>query len=107
VLAVLPEQNVHDRTIAAGVTLLHRKLPGVDKVHPCIVVAVRIFRLSDGKQIGVFVPDPCSYAKNALVWHDTWEAFSAEEKQAALATLQEHSLERIRKALVELNLSDK
>ncbi|SRR5258708_852602 len=107
VLVVLPEENAHDRTLGSGVTLLHRKLPGVDKVHPCIVGVVRVFRVSDGKRIGASVLEPCSYARNTLVWHETWEAFSDEEKQAALAALQEQSLERIRKALVELKLSDR
>jgi hypothetical protein len=106
VLIVLPEENVHDRSLGSGVTLLHRKLPGVDKVHPCIVGTVRVFRASDGKQIGASVIEPCSYARNTLVWHDTWDAFSDEEKQAALAALQEQSLERIRKALVDLKLCD-
>jgi hypothetical protein len=106
VLVVLPEENVHDRSLGSGVTLLHRKLPGVDKVHPCIVGTVRVFRASDGKQIGASVIEPCSYARNTLVWHDTWDAFSDEEKQAALAALQEQSLERIRKALVDLKLCD-
>jgi hypothetical protein len=68
---------------------------------------VRVFRVSDGKRIGASVIEPCSYARNMLVWHDTWESFSDEEKQAAVAALQEQSLERIRKALVELKLSDK
>jgi hypothetical protein len=107
VLVVLPEENVHDRSLGSGVTLLHRKLPGVDKVHPCIVGAVRVFRVSDGRRIGAEVIDPCSYARNNLVWRDTWDAYSAEEKQVALAALQEQALERIRKALVELKLSDK
>ena len=107
VLVVLPEENVHDRSIGSGVTLLHRKIPGVDKVHPCVVGAVRVFRVSDGKQIGVSVLEPCSYARNTLVWHDTWDAFSDEEKKATLAALQEHSRERLRSALVSLKLSDK
>jgi hypothetical protein len=63
--------------------------------------------VSDGKQIGVSVLEPCSYARNTLVWHDTWDAFSDEEKKATLAALQEHSLERLRSALVSLKLSDK
>jgi hypothetical protein len=107
VLVVLPEENVHDRSLGSGVTLLHRKIPGVDKVHPCIVGAVRVFRVSDWKQIGAHVLEPCSYARNTLVWHDTWEAFSDEEKQATLAALQEHALERLRLALLELKLNDK
>jgi hypothetical protein len=107
VLVVIPEENVHDRSLGSGVTLLHRKLPGLDKVHLCIVGMVRVFRVSDGKRIGASVIEPCSYARNTLVWHDTWEAFSVEEKQAALAALQEQSLERTRKALVELKLRDK
>jgi hypothetical protein len=107
VLVVLPEENVHDRALGSGVTLLHRKIPGVDKVHPCIVGAVRVFRVSDGKRIGAEVIDPCSYARNTLVWHDTWDAYSDDEKQAALNALQNQSLERIRKALVELKLRDK
>jgi hypothetical protein len=106
VLVVLPEENVHDRTLGSGVTLLHRKLPGVDKVHPCIVGAVRVLRASDGKQIGAHVLDPCSYARNTLVWHNTWDAFSDEEKKAALAALQENALERLKLALVSLKLSD-
>jgi hypothetical protein len=107
VLAVLPEENVHDRSIGAGVTLLHRKIPGVDKVHPCTVVAVRVFRVSDGKQIGVSFADPCSYARNSLVWHDSWEGFSEEEKQATLTALEEFALQHLRSALVSLHLSNK
>jgi hypothetical protein len=106
VLVVAPQENVHDRSLGAGMTLLHRKLPGVDKVHPCTLVAVRVFRVSDGKQIGFAVPDPCIYARNTLVWHDTWDAFSDEEKKATLAALQKYSLERLRSALVSLKLSD-
>jgi hypothetical protein len=107
VLVVLPEENVHDRSLGSGVTLLHRKIPGVDKIHPCVVGAVRVFRVSDGKPIGASVLEPCSYARNTLVWHDNWAGFSDEEKQATLAALQEHSLERLRSALVSLKLSDK
>jgi len=107
VLIVMPEENVHDRTLGSGVTLLHKKALGLDRVHPCIVGAMRLFRVSDSKQIGASVLEPCSYAKNSLVWHDTWEAFSDEEKQTTLAALQEHSLERVRLALVELKLNDK
>lgn len=107
VLAVLPEENVHDRTLAAGVTLLHRKLPGVDKVHPCTIAAMRVFRVSDGKQIGVYVPDPCGYAKNTLVWHDSWAEYLDEEKQATLTALQEFAQRQLRSALVSLELGEK
>ena len=106
VLIVLPQANAHDETIAPGITLLHRKLPGVDKVHPCDVVAARIYRVSDRRQIGFATPDPCNYAKYTQIWHNSWDEFSAEEKEATLDALQEFTLIQLRSALVKMKLTD-
>jgi hypothetical protein len=105
-LVVLPEENVHDRSLGSGVTLWRRKIPGVDKVYPCAVVAIRVFRTADGKQIGFTTPDPC-VKPEALVWHDSWTEFSDEERQATLAALQAFAEQQLRSALVSLKLTEK
>ena len=107
VLIVLPQANPQDHTIAPGITLLHCKALGLDKVHPCNVVTARIFRLSDGGQIGFATPDPCNYAKNTQIWHDTWAEFADDEKKTTLDALQEFTLIQLRSALVKMKLTDR
>jgi hypothetical protein len=107
VLIVLPQANPQDQTIAPGITLLHRKALGLDRVHPCDVVAARLYRVSDEHQIGFATPDPCNYAKNTKIWHDTWAEFSDDEKKATLEALQEFTVGQLRSALVKMKLMDR
>jgi hypothetical protein len=52
VLAVLPEASSGADYLAPGPTLSRRKLPDFDKSWACNGMALDIFRISDGKQIG-------------------------------------------------------
>jgi hypothetical protein len=107
VLAVIPEQSVPDRAIVGGVMLVRQKRLGVDRVNPCAGIVVRVWRVSDGKQIGFTVPDPCNFDQIAPVWHDSWGEFSDQEKQATLAALGDFVGQRLKAALIHLKLRDK
>jgi hypothetical protein len=104
VLAVLPEGNVHDRSIVPGAILLRRKLPGVDKLYPCNGMTLRIYRVADGRQIGYEVPSACSDRPQPLVWHDIWADFTAEEKHVTLDAVQSYIQEQVAAALVTVNV---
>ena len=105
VLAVLPEENVHDSSIVPGAILLRRKLPGVDKLYPCNGMTLRMFRVSDGKQIAYAVPSACSDMPKALVWHDKWTDFTVDEKRVTLDAVVSYIHEQVRSALVTVNVS--
>jgi hypothetical protein len=76
-------------------------------VNPCAGMVVRVWRVSDGKQIGFTAPDPCNFEQNSPVWHDRWGEFSDEEKQATLTTLGDFVGQQLKSALVTLKLRDK
>jgi hypothetical protein len=79
----------------------------VDRIYPCGGIIVRVWRVSDGKQIGFTAPDPCDLNDKLPAWHDKWEEFSDAEKQATLTDLQDFVIERMNSALLHLKLRDK
>jgi len=105
VLAVLPEENVHDSSIVPGAILLRRKLPGVDKLYPCNGMALRMYRVADGRQIGFAVPSACSDTPKALVWHDAWTDFTTDEKSMTLDAVKFYIRQQVGMALVSVNIS--
>ena len=105
VLAVLPEANVHDSSIVPGAILLRRKLPGVDRVYPCNGMVLRMSRVSDGRQIGFAVPSACSDMPKALVWHDAWADFTADEKRVTLDAVKSYIHQQVGTALGTANIS--
>jgi hypothetical protein len=107
VLVVIPEQSVPDRAIVGGVMLVRQKRLGVDRVYPCAGMVVRVWRVSDGKQIGFTAPDPCDFEQSSPHWHDKWEDFSDEEKQATLTSLGDFVGQRLKTALIRLKLREK
>jgi hypothetical protein len=107
VLAVIGEQSAPDHTIVGGLMLVRQKKLGVDRLNPCAGMVVRIWRVSDGKQIGFTIPDACNFDQSSPVWHDKWEEFSDAEKQATLASLEDFAVERMNSALIHLKLRDK
>ena len=91
-------------TIVPGAILLRRKLPGVDKLYACNGMALRMYRVADGRQIGFAVPSACSDTPNALVWHDAWADFTADEKQRTLEAVQSYIHQQVGTALVTVNI---
>jgi len=107
VLAVVAEPSVPDPALVGGVMLVREKRLGVDRIYPCGGIIVRVWRVSDGKQIGFTAPDPCDLNDKLPAWHDKWEEFSDAEKQATLTDLQDFVIERMNSALLHLKLRDK
>jgi hypothetical protein len=104
VLAVLPTENPNANYIAPGAVLLRRKLPGVDKLYACNGMALRIFRVSDGKQIGYAFPNSCTVKPSAPAWHDTWAQFTDEEKKATVDAVQSYIGFQVEEALSAVNI---
>jgi hypothetical protein len=107
VLAVISEPSVPDPELVGGVMLVREKKLGADRIYPCAGIVMRVWRVSDGKQIGFTAPDPCDLKHASPVWHDKWEEFSDAEKQTTLTDLQDFVIERMNGALVHLKLRDK
>jgi hypothetical protein len=100
VLAVIAEP----RALVGGVMLVREKRLGVDRVYPCAGIVVRVWRVSDRKQIGFTAPDPCNVDHKFPVWHDKWDDFSEQQSQVALTELQEFVGGQLKSALVKLKL---
>ena len=107
VLAVIAEPSLPDRALVGGVMLVRQKKLGNDRLNPCAGIVVRVWRVSDGKQIGFTAPDPCDFDHSSPAWHDKWEEFSDAEKQATLTDLEGFVVERMKSALIHLKLRDK
>ncbi|MCU0760650.1 MAG: hypothetical protein MUF07_15825 [Steroidobacteraceae bacterium] len=104
VIALLPELKSNTPEAAPGLSLVRRKLPGLDGVNACAAISARIFRVSDGKQIGYAGPDPCTYGGLQLAWHDDWASYSVDEQQAVLSALKQHAELVLGMALAPLGL---
>jgi hypothetical protein len=107
VLVVIAEPSVPDPALIGGVMLVREKRLGVDRIYPCAGIVMRVWRVSDGKQIGFTTPKPCGLNLRSPVWHDRWDEFSDEEKQSALTSLQDFLIERMNSSLIQLKLSGK
>ena len=107
VLAVIAEPSLPDRALVGGVMLVREKKLGVDRVYPCAGIVIRVWRVSDGKQIGFTAPDPCNFDQKSPVWRNSWAEFSDEEKHATLTTLEDFVSQQLKSALVKLKLHDK
>ncbi len=104
VVAVLPEDNPNDRLLPAGPGITRRKLPGLDHLYACDGMAVRIWRVADGKQIGYGHPNPCTARPINGVWHDQWAEYTDEEKRATVELVSTFVMEQLGMALVDLKL---
>jgi hypothetical protein len=68
-------------------------------------MALKMYRLADGKRIGFAVPSACSDSPNAsLVWHDAWADFTTDEKRVTLDALQSFIQQQVGTALVTVNI---
>jgi hypothetical protein len=107
VLAVIAEPSVPDPALIGGVMLVRERELGADRIYPCVGIVMRVWRVSDGKQIGFTAPKPCGHDVKSLAWHDRWEEFSEGEKRATLNDLQGYVVQQMNEALVPLKLQDK
>jgi hypothetical protein len=104
VIAVLPEQDPNDRLLPPGAGITRRKLPGLDHLHACDGMVVRIWRVADGKQIGYSHPNQCTARPIAGVWHDNWSDFTEEEKHTTLELVRSFVQQQIEMTLLDLRL---
>jgi hypothetical protein len=107
VLVVIAEPSVPDPALIGGVMLVREKKLGIDRIYPCAGIVMRVWRVSEGKQIGFTATKPCGHDLVSPAWHDRWDEFSEEEKRATLTSLQDFAIERTSGALIQLKLLDK
>jgi hypothetical protein len=103
VLAVLAIQNSNDRLLSPGMSIARRKFMGLDRVNLCGSLILRMYRVSDRKQIAVAMPDPCNFAKTDVVWHDNWAEYTDDERQTALNALSDLARALVGAGLTDLN----
>jgi hypothetical protein len=104
VLAVLAIDSANDRLLAPGMNVIRRKLLGMDHIHLCGSIILRMYRVSDRKQIARASPSPCNFSKTNAVWHDSWADYTDEEKQETLTDLSDLARTLVGAGLTALNI---
>jgi hypothetical protein len=83
---------------------MYKNALGIKHLRACDGMVVRIWRVSDGKQIGYSHPDQCTRLPIAAVWHDQWSDYTDAEKHTTLDLVQSFVREQIVMALSNLQL---
>jgi len=104
VVAALPEEDANDRFLAPGPGTMYKSALGLNQLRACDGMVVRIWRVSDGKQIGYSHPDQCTRLPIAAVWHDKWIDYTDAEKHTTLELIQSFVHQQITMALSDLRL---
>jgi hypothetical protein len=103
VIGALPERDPSNQYVYYKPTLLVR--PMSSGIYACAGMAVRVWRVSDGKELGFSQPRQCNVLPIAgVVWHDTWSEFTDEEKHKALESVGAFVETEIVLALADLSL---
>ena len=66
-----------------------------------------MYRTADGREIGHAIVFSCPDSYRPLVWHDSWEEFSEDEKHATLEALQAFVEQQAEGALVTPTLQSR
>jgi hypothetical protein len=104
VVAALPEEDPNDRFLAPGPGTMYKSVLGLNHLRACDGMVVRIWRVSNGKQIAYSHPDQCTQLPIAAVWHDKWSDYTDAEKHTTLELVQSFVHQQIMRALSDLRL---
>jgi hypothetical protein len=104
VVATLPEEDANERFLAPGPGIMYKNALGLNHLRACDGMVVRMWRVSDGKQIGYGHPDQCTLLPIAAVWHDKWSDYTDAEKHTTLELVQSFVRQQITMALSDLRL---
>lgn len=101
VIGALPERDPSNEYVYFKPTILVS--PFLSGAHACAGMAVRVWRVSDGKELGFSQPRQCNVLPIAgVVWHDSWSDFTDEEKHKALESIESFVQTEVVTALAEL-----
>jgi hypothetical protein len=104
VVAALPEEDPNDRFVAPGPGTMYKNALGINHLRACDGMVVRMWRVSDGKQIGYGHPDQCTRLPIAAVWYDKWNDYTDAEKHTTLELVQSFVRQQVTMALSDLRL---
>jgi hypothetical protein len=97
--------NENEPFAVPGLTLLNRRIPGVNRTVACIAGFVRLYATHSGKQLAAAGGDEtCSTRSIDAGWRQSWDAYTPEE-QAHIETVFLAAIDlRIRMALTDMRI---